>query len=351
MLRIPGDPTPQMPGFCSRASSCEIEEQSTVPDNPDLSLEPPKSGVSRRTVVKGVAWAAPAIITVAAIPMTSASAPCVSGINAIGGTYPVVFEFTGCTSSYDTHWDFNFNITISKNTTCTWNYVRLTLYDIPTGDTKQPSGHRSTLYIEGLTSNNTQQYQYYVQRVIQVPGTGGTTVTIPTTGDKVINSHNGSTVTTIVAPGGVDDSLHVNTCNGGLASNTPMFYYTAEYSNTSTGPWTTPTAQTGVFFNQPMISVSNTITHTGSNYYANVGVSNLGNASGASSFVITAVRNGTSQTAPPTGTNFLKGGPFTLSSLTTNQVPLTGSPGTSGYLWVSFNTGADTSQNVSQNPL
>lgn len=156
---------------------------------PDLHDHRP-SGPTRRTVMKGAAWAAPVIAVAAVVPETSASVPCLGGFGATGGSYPVNVGIAGCQVA-GTHWDFQFKITATTTATCNCSHVQITLFDTP---------NRSQLWLD--TNNNTPQR--YVRKVLAI----GQTDTFPKQGDVVYNVSNNSSVGTIEAPGDTQDSLH-----------------------------------------------------------------------------------------------------------------------------------------------
>ena len=81
-------------------------------NNPELHDYKQKAGLTRRTVVKGAAWAAPVIAVSAIAPQASASLPpCVGNLDVAGGTYPVNVALAGCQVS-GTHWDFQFRFNV-----------------------------------------------------------------------------------------------------------------------------------------------------------------------------------------------------------------------------------------------
>ncbi len=162
----------------------------TSPDTNETANEK-IAGLTRRSVVKGAAWAAPVVAYAAVVPQASASLPpCVGSVNATGGSYPVNVGVAGCTVA-NTHWDFQFKITAAAEASCDCDAVLVTFYDNP---------DRSQLWL----NQSTDQPQRYVRKTLALGATG----TFPEEGDNVYNVSNDAFVGTIVAPGLTQDALH-----------------------------------------------------------------------------------------------------------------------------------------------
>lgn len=201
-----------------------------------------KAGVSRRTVMQGVAWAAPAIAVATTVPNAAASLlPCVDSIAAVGGTYPVTSALSGC-SGNSSHWDFKFRIkTAPASGTLCQDCVayRVRFFDNP---------KRSRLWItDGTwygdpTSNTANSPRLYVQKDI-VPGNSAD---FPDVGYQVRRVGGPAPYTSFLPDntnasppilgnidgpfgGAANDALHVLMLpNGGLpcSATGPMAYYT-----------------------------------------------------------------------------------------------------------------------------
>lgn len=311
------------------------------------------AGLSRRTLAKGAAWAAPAVAVAAAAPAHAASGltttlpPCVSDIAAVGGTYPVTYALSGCQTA-NSHWDFQFRITAATldGTDCTCPYLRVTLFDNPKrtrlwiinpgGGIPDPSTNTNNsprLYVTKVlaagTSANFPSQGDIVRRVLDSPYTGYNTG----------NGTQGTTVGTIEAHGDSNDTLHVlMTPTGGLpcTSSGPMAYYRVECGPTSTGPWTQLGELGTIDPCTPMITATVCRFDTSGNGRYRLGVSVL-NSCGlpASAFTVTdIVRN--SNTNSPNGTSVYSGPDVQLGAGVTNIDMTTAGSGTS--LWITFTT-------------
>lgn len=185
------------------------------------------AGLTRRTVVKGAAWAAPVIAVAAVVPEASASLPpCVGTVASTGGTYPVNVGLGGCNVS-GTHWDFNFKIGAQASVGCNCTYVEITFKDSP---------NRSQLWL----NQNSTQPQRYVRKVLAIGATG----TFPQQGDQVRNVSNDALIGTIEAPGQTQDSLHtlINVAGTGAppcgVGDIAMATYEVKCGQSVNGPFT-----------------------------------------------------------------------------------------------------------------
>lgn len=202
-----------------------------------------KRGITRRTMVQGVAWAAPAIAVAATVPNAAASLlPCVDSIAAVGGTYPVASPLSGC-SGNSFHWDFKFRIDTSPATgTLCQECVtyRIRFFDNPKrsrlwitdevgwyGDPTSNTNNSPRLYVQkDIFPGNSADFPEVGDQVRRVGGASPWTGFVPSVG-------NGSppVVGTIQGPfgGASNDAFHVLMLpGGGLPCNAtgPMAYYT-----------------------------------------------------------------------------------------------------------------------------
>lgn len=299
-------------------------------DRPEAQDAPKSSGVSRRTVMKGVAWAAPVIAVSAKVPMAAASGklPCIGDIAATGGTYPVTVPLGGCNDSGG-HWDFNFTIkAAAKGDDCDCDFVRVTFYDNP--------DRQSQLWL----NQSSPRPQRYVQKVLAA----GASAVFPTTGDKVYNVSDNSFVGTITSPGSENDALHTAYFAGGSPipcdGDGPMATYKVECGTSASGPWT---QLGGIGTINPCIPMIQSTVCSNSNGSYTLGVSVLQSCGlSASQFQITSVRRSTDANDPLSGTVVWSTG----TSLTGGSATITTSTSGSGSnLWIAFTTdGVNTSR-------
>lgn len=202
-----------------------------------------KKGITRRTVVQGVAWAAPAIAVAATVPNAAASLlPCVDSIAAVGGTYPVTSPLSGC-SGNSSHWDFKFRIdTAPASGTICQDCVtyRIRFFDNPKrsrlwitddvgwyGDPTSNTANSPRLYIQtDVVPGNSADFPEVNDQVRRVGGSSPWTGFVPSTGvtsPPVLGNIQGP------FGGASNDALHVLMLpNGGLpcSATGPMAYYT-----------------------------------------------------------------------------------------------------------------------------
>lgn len=319
-----------------------------MPENPDLQDHNHKSGVSRRTLVKGAAWAVPAIAVAATVPVASASKlpPCIASISAASGTYPVTVDLSECGARTNNHWDFNFTFTASKNTAdCKCDKVRITFYDNPP---------RSRLILDGFTSGFPSTKNASPKLYVQKELAPGQSQVFPTTGQTVYyaaawNGHAAGTSTgvTIVDPGGTNDALHTIIdpaggtgwpCDWIPTANDPMARYTVEcFAN---GVWTL----IGTYDLNPCVPmISATACRASRNPTKYTVKASVLNACGIANtnFKVTKIVRNDNSNDPFTGTTVWTG----TQALGTNPTPITTNSGGSGdNLWLYFNTGGVTSQ-------
>lgn len=189
------------------------------------SVEPsssPNPGVSRRTVVKGAAWAAPVIAVAAAAPVAAASIPpCIVGLTNDSQNWVVDnarYEEPGHTCrTYREHRD-----------------VRLRFH-VAACDTPV------TIQVRNVPGNSTwcgwNSVQLYLLKTIAANQAGD--LVFPSTGDRPGTITNGYSAQScdITAYESVNDGLHINPC----APNGPYFQYRVSYDyagNVNTATWT-----------------------------------------------------------------------------------------------------------------
>lgn len=316
----------------------------------------------RRTVAAGAVWAIPAVAISGAAPAYATSQttllPCIGEIAAVGGTYPVALDLSGCATD-NSHWDFIFKIKAATKdgTDCDCDQLRVTVFDNP---------KRSRLWISdssvaGNPSTNTNNSpRLYVQKTL-APGTTGT---FPAAGDvvrRVVDTPytgfttGGSTVGTITAPGTADDSIHaLITPSGGTppcGASGPIAYYTVDCL--SGGIWTRLGSQgpLGVGIGEinpcvPMIQATVCRFDTAGNDRYRLSISVL-NSCGipASNFQIKEIYRNDSDNFPNSGGNSVWTGTQALNAgVTTIDMNSAGNSG--GHLWISFTTdgGVNTSR-------
>ena len=358
-LNLPSVPRNEVVDPMQASQQIILGERFAMTGSLDVQDNSRPSGVSRRTVMKGVAWAAPTIAIASAVPIAAASlVPCVREISSTGGTYPVTVNLSGCTTS-NSHWDFNFKITAAtqNGTDCDCSHLRVTFFDNP---------KRSRLWISNSnntggnpTTNTNNSPRLYVQKVLAA----GATATFPTTGDAVRRVGGGSpysgyvtdsgtaAVGPITAPGTADDSLHtlINPAGGALPCSVtgPMAYYRVECGQSPNGPWTLLGDLGEINPCVPMIqatSVCRVRNDTSTDYRITLGVQNSCNLP-SSNFVITRVYRNNQDSLPTGGTVIWEGNQAlgTSNQITTNHP---NGYGSGSSLWISFTTdgGVNTSQ-------
>ena len=210
---------------------------SNVTNNSDNSTSD-STGISRRTLVKGAAWAAPVIAVGAVVPTAAASLPpCfeeVSGVTQNSWSVPNA-TFAGCPNP-STHFDVNIQVTVKA---CDARKVTVRVYDL--ADEPATNGRRSRLWWSDRDSSTPY---LFIQKTITVPAVGSTTVPFVTTGDQVrwSNSQFGNTggrgpIT--APPNSENDGIHVNPCYFGGAGSSNIvakFYYRLDDDPTWLGP-------------------------------------------------------------------------------------------------------------------
>lgn len=302
-------------------------------------------GVSRRTVVKGAAWAAPVLAYATVVPAASASLlPCVSDVGTTGGTYPVALSLSGCNTA-SSHWDFRIRITAAERngTDCDCDAFRVTMFDNP---------KRSHLWIQGGAldpdpdwSGSTNNYpRLYVQKELAP----GATATFPDTGNPINRVAGGTNFTNFVtggsfvgnteASGQANDSLHVLfNANGSVplpcSATGPMAYYRVECRKGNT--YTQLGLDGEINPCVPMIAA--TMCSLGNNAYR-LRVTVL-TACGVlpTNFKVTSVyRNNDTNFPNSGGSTIYSNAGLPLSAGTTN-IDVSG--GNGGQMWVSFNVG------------
>lgn len=178
-----------------------------------MGSEAPKSGVSRRTLVAGVAWATPAVALASAAPAVAASLPpCVSSVTNTSLNWVVDgAAFTGC-GTYACHRDVRLEFAI---TSCA-SAVQVRVQPV--------AGKATWCYISGYTGTS-------VMTKTVPANTGPVNLEFPATGDSIdgcsIIAHTNSAV---------NDGIHVNGCQsnqikywikvGAAAETGPYFYNT-----------------------------------------------------------------------------------------------------------------------------
>jgi hypothetical protein len=193
------------------------------------------SGVSRRTVVKGVAWATPVVTVAAAAPVAAASvcSESVTGVTQDSWSRPDE-TFVGCPSP-STHFDVSVRVTVQA---CAASSVRIRLYDL--ASEPGTTGRRSRLW---WADRDSSLPYLFIEKEVEVPALGTIVVTFASTGDVVrwentqfspINPLN--TRGSITAPPSTEnDGIHVNPCYFwavGTSNIVAKLYYSLDG-----GPW------------------------------------------------------------------------------------------------------------------
>lgn len=183
-------------------------------------------GISRRTIVKGVAWATPVIAVATVVPEASASLPpCVGSVSGVSqGSWSVGARFPGCTQN--SHFDVSVQISIKA---CEAQSICIRVYDL--GDENNGSGLRSRLWWD-YTSDQTPPY-LFIEKCITVPAEGTVPVSFAIQNDTVRRettqfAESSTVVGTIGAVGGTNDGIHVNPCyfgGAGSSGRVAKFYY------------------------------------------------------------------------------------------------------------------------------
>jgi len=191
-------------------------------------------GISRRTIVKGVAWATPVIAVATVVPEASASLPpCVGSITGVPqSSWSVGAGFPGC--NQNTHFDTSVQVQIKA---CEAESICIRVYDL--GHQNDGAGLRSRLW---WSYNNDSAPPYlFIEKCITVPAQGTAQVSFAVQGDNVRGQQTflaeaSNSVGNIEALGGTNDGIHVNPCyfTGGTTSNrVAQFYYRLD----GAGPW------------------------------------------------------------------------------------------------------------------
>ncbi len=314
------------------------------------------TGIARRTLAKGAAWAVPTVAVAAAAPVYAASGittttttlpPCIADVAATGGTYPVNYNLSGCTTD-GTHWDFQFLITAqtAAGTDCsTCNYLRITLFDNPKRTRLWITGQANI--IGGDPATNTNNYhRLYVQKVLQA----GTSDTFPKELDEVRrvagpdgNGNYTSFITSntvvgnIEALGGYNDTVHtLFNADGSIpcGASGPMAYYKVECSANGTTGW----VQKGNIgqINPCIPMIASTVCRLPDGRFR-LGVSILKPCDEQpSSFKVTDIRRNSDPDRYNQGSSVYNGNDVTLTGGTKNIE--TTSVGSGTYLWIAFTT-------------
>lgn len=319
--------------------------------------EETQSGISRRTLAAGVAWATPAVAVAAAAPAYAASVttttttkpPCVGDVGSTGGTYPVTYALSGCNTS-GSHWDFRLTIQADANNCNNCTHLRVTLFDNPKRSRLWivANGSTQTTLLGGNPSTNANHYnRLYVQKVLALGATG----TFPDTGDVVrrvsgpggasnytnyvTNPSADAVIGPITAHGTNNDALHVlMNANGTLpcAASGPMAYYKVECGSSANGPWTQLGNIGEINICVPMIQAS--VCSLGGGRYR-LGVSPLVSCGlPANSFTITRVRRNGNTNSPNDGSQVWSGS----TSLGPGVTNIETSVGSGSSLWIEFTT-------------
>lgn len=307
--------------------------------NPESHDHEHKAGITRRTVVKGAAWAAPVIAVAAVVPDASASLPpCVGSVATAGGTYPVNVGLGGCNVS-GTHWDFNFKIGALATVGCNCSYVEVTFKDSP---------NRSQLWLD---QSNTQP-QRYVRKVLPIGSTG----TFPAQGDEVRNVSNNNLIGTIEAPGQTQDSLHtlINVSGTGTppcnVGDIAMATYEVKCGQSANGPFTPFPNGAGIgSINICVPLITATVCNPNGNVdrRLNISVSNSCGI-GTSNFVVTNVQRNDDTNFPNQGSSVWSGSQQVGGGVSIDL----NNGGSGGQFWISYTTdgGANTSRVRVPNP-
>lgn len=313
---------------------------------------------SRRTLAAGAAWAVPVVAVTAASPAYAASGittttttkpPCVGDIDAVGGTYPVNFDLSGCTTD-GTHWDFRFDITAAarNGTDCDCDDFRVTLFDNPT---------RSRLWIFGGSLSDFDDWststapspRLYVQKTLMP----GATATFPDNNDDVNRvasspytgfDTGGTKVGDITALGTANDTVHVLfNANGSIPCTNapvnaqgPMAFYRIECGKN--GSYTQLGGIGQIDPCIPMIEATVCRYRTSGNGRFTLGISVLKSCGVASAdFEIRDVRRNNDPDSPTdSGSSVYSGADQPLNGGTTYIN--TTSDGSGSYLWIQFTT-------------
>lgn len=296
--------------------------------NPESHDHEQKAGITRRTVVKGAAWAAPVIAVAAVVPDASASLPpCVGSVATAGGTYPVNVGLGGCNVS-GTHWDFTFKIGALANVGCNCAFVEVTFKDTP---------NRSQLWL----NQNSGEPQRYVRKVLAIGATG----TFPAQGDQVRNVVGDQLIGTIQAPGQTQDSLHtlINTAGTGTppcgVGDIAMATYEVKCGQSANGPFTPFPGGAGIGSINicvPLIQVTSVCRtdSTGNDRFRfSISVANSCGI-GAGSFVVTNIQRNDDSNFPNEGSSVWSGSQAVGVG---TQIAMT-STGSGSQFWISYTT-------------
>ncbi|UNK70125.1 hypothetical protein [Microbacterium sp. H1-D42] len=299
------------------------------------------SGISRRTVVKGVAWTVPAIAVAGTVPTAAASElPCINNIAPTGGTYPVSLSLSGCNTA-NSHWDFTFKITAALQD-CECERIRVTMFDNPkrsrlwiSNDNdlgSSNSGHRNP------STNTSNGPGLYIQKELGL----GQSANFPAAGDTVRRVDTNGQIGTIGAYGTADDSMHVliDPSGGGApcGATGPMATYKVECRKG--GAWE-DLGTSSINPCVPMIKVVSACSLGGGRY--RLGITVLNNCrTDASDFKITNIQRNNDSNYPTEGRSVWGGSQALSSGTTFIETASNNSSGNS--LWVSFSSdGVNTS--------
>lgn len=197
-------------------------------------------GASRRTVVKGAAWAAPVVALGSAAPAVAASLPpCVQSMTGIAqAAWSVGASFSGC--SRNTHFDVSVRVTV---TPCDATTVNLRVYDL--GQENSGSGRRSRLWWSYISNTQTNNSTYlFIEKSVPAPALGDTvSVSFAVQGDNVrrqttaLAQASNSVGTITACCSNENDGIHVNPCYfQGQQTTNRVARIAYRYDNT--GPWT-----------------------------------------------------------------------------------------------------------------
>ena len=204
--------------------------------------------ISRRTIARGAAWAAPAVAVVGVAPVAAASTtlpPCVGGASGTSQSAWSVPTASFGSCSTPSHFDVNIRMTIKE---CNASQVCIRVYDL--GDEGSLSGQgaqglRSRLWWS-LRDAPSPRF-LFIEKCVAVPTPGATlNVNFAVENDVVRYQNSLPAPTPGVAPGGgstqgtiaaccnnENDGIHVNPCYfGGIGSVSRVAKY---YTNMQVG--------------------------------------------------------------------------------------------------------------------
>lgn len=163
-----------------------------------------RQGPSRRTLVKGAAWAAPAIAFASAAPMVAASVPpCIGSITNASQNWDVdgIRYLAATCTSYGSHRDVRLQINV---TSCA-NPVRVQVRNVA-GNSTWCAWNTGT----GTLTKN-------------VAANTSASLVFPATGDTIVGG-GGCTITAYESP---NDGMHINPCQPAG----PYFQYRVSYDS------------------------------------------------------------------------------------------------------------------------